>query len=85
LACTLINRGQVKFGGFRKLESGAVQMDDATRKEVIVAWQERKREEIEHPFLQEKMSAGLLWHAQARLLARYIRGDMDAYPPFVIR
>jgi CRISPR-associated protein Cas1 len=85
LACTLINRGQVKSKGFRKLESGAVLMDDATRKEVIVAWQERKREEIDHPFLQEKMPAGLLWHAQARLLARCIRGDMDAYPPFVIR
>ena len=85
LACTLINRGQVKSRGFRKLESGAVQMDDATRKEAIVAWQERKQEEIEHPFLQEKMPVGLLWHTQARLLARYIRGDMDAYPPFVIR
>jgi CRISPR-associated protein Cas1 len=85
LACTLINRGQVKSRGFRKRESGAVEMDDATRKEVIVAWQERKREEIEHPFLREKMPAGLLWHTQARLLARYLRGDMDAYPPFVIR
>ena len=85
LACTLINRGQVKSRGFKKLESGAVQMDDATRKEVIVAWQERKQEEIDHPFLQEKMPVGLLWHTQARLLARYLRGDMDAYPPFVIR
>ena len=85
LACTLINRGQVKAAGFKQTESGAVLMDDATRKEVLIAWQERKREEIEHPFLQERMPVGLLWHTQARLMARYIRGDMDAYPPFVIR
>lgn len=85
LACTLINRGQVKAKGFKKLESGAVVMDDDTRKEVLVAWQERKKEELEHPFLQEKMTVGLLWHTQARLLARHIRGDMEAYPPFVTR
>jgi len=60
-------------------------MDDTTRKEVIEAWQRRKQEEVDHPFLQEKMPVGLLWHTQARLLARYIRGDLDAYPPFVIR
>ncbi len=85
LACTLINRGQVKAKSFKKVESGAVLMNEDTRKEVVVAWQERKREEVEHPFLKEKMPVGLLWHAQARLLARYIRGDMEAYPPFAIR
>ncbi|GFH62924.1 MAG: CRISPR-associated protein Cas1 / type I-C [Candidatus Desulfovibrio kirbyi] len=85
LACTLVNKGQVKNKGFRRQEAGAVLMDDDTRKEVIVAWQKRKQDEIEHPFLQEKMRIGLLWHIQARLLARYIRGDMDAYPPFVVR
>jgi CRISPR-associated protein Cas1 len=85
LACTLINRGQVKAKGFRRMESGAVIMDDATRKDVLTAWQERKQETVEHPFLQEKMATGLLYHCQARLLARYLRGDLDAYPPFVIR
>ena len=85
LACTLINRGQVKAKGFKRTESGAVIMDDATRKEVLTSWQERKQETVEHPFLQEKMAAGLLCHCQARLLARYLRGDLDAYPPFVIR
>jgi CRISPR-associated protein Cas1 len=85
LTCTLINRGQVKAKGFKKTESGAVLMNDDTRKEVLVAWQERKQEIVDHPFLQEKMPIGLVWHIQARLLARYIRGDMDAYPPFVIR
>lgn len=60
-------------------------MNDATRKEVITAWQERKQEIVEHPFLKEKMPIGLLHHCQARLLARYLRGNLDAYPPFVIR
>ena len=85
LACTLINKGQVKAKGFKKTESGAVTMDDATRKEVLLAWQNRKQEEIEHPYLKERMPVGLLWHMQARLLARTIREDIDAYPPFVTR
>lgn len=85
LVCTLLNRGQLKPKDFKKTESGAVVMNDDCRKQVLVAWQERKNEEIEHPFLQERMTVGLLWHMQARLLARYIRGDMEAYPPFVIR
>jgi CRISPR-associated protein Cas1 len=85
LACTLINRGQLKAGGFKRTESGAVVMHDAARKEAIVAWQERKREVVEHPFLQERMPIGLVWHNQARLLARHIRGDLEVYPPFTIR
>lgn len=85
LALTLINRGQVAEKGFTVSESGAVLMDDATRKTVILAWQERKKEEVEHPFLQERMTVGLLWHMQARLLARHLRGDLDAYPPFAMR
>jgi CRISPR-associated protein Cas1 len=58
-------------------------MEDDARKEVILAYQKRKQEEVEHPFLKEKMSVGLLWHAQALLLARYIRGDLDGYPAFI--
>lgn len=83
LALSLVNLGQVKAKGFRTLESGAVHMDDDTRKEVIVAYQKRKQEEVEHPFLKEKMAVGLLWHAQALLLARYLRGDLDGYPAYV--
>lgn len=85
LVCTLINKGQVKPRGFTRQESGAVLMDDDTRKEVIAAWQTRKQEEIEHPYLKERMPAGMLWHIQARLLARHLRDDLDAYPPFVVR
>lgn len=83
LVLTLINRQQVRPQGFRKTESGGVLMDDATRKEVLVAYQKRKQEEIRHPFLEEKMEIGLLPHIQALLLARFLRGDLDAYPPFL--
>jgi len=83
LALSLINRKQVKPKGFRIMENGAVEMTDATRKTVLTAWQERKQQEITHPFLKEKMYAGIVPHVQALLLARHLRGDLDAYPPFV--
>jgi CRISPR-associated protein Cas1 len=83
LALSLVNLGQVKTKGFRISESGAVLMDDDTRKTVLVAYQKRKQDEIMHPFLNEKMAAGLLFYAQALLLARYLRGDLDGYPPFL--
>ena len=82
LALSLINLQQIRGKGFRQTESGAVMMDDATRKEVLVAYQKRKQEEIQHPFLNEKLAVGLLPHVQAMLLARYLRGDLDGYPPF---
>ena len=85
LVCTLINKGQVKAADFKRTESGAVIMKDETRKEVLRQWQERKAEEIQHPYLNERLPVGLLWQASARLLASHIRGDMDAYPPFVVR
>jgi CRISP-associated protein Cas1 len=83
LAVSLINRQQVKPSGFTRTESGGVIMDDATRKIVLVAYQNRKQEELTHPFLDEKLSIGLLPHAQALLAARFLRGDLDGYPPFV--
>lgn len=83
LALSLINRGQVSPKGFTVTESGAVQMNEATRKEVVAAYQRRKQETITHPFLDEKTTVGLLIHLQARLLARHLRGDLDAYPPFI--
>ncbi len=83
LALTLINRKQIKGKGFIKTESGAVTMNDATRKEVLIAYQKRKQEEIQHPFLGEKIALGLLPHIQAMLYARHLRGDLDGYPPFL--
>ena len=83
LVLTLINRQQVKGTGFTKSESGGVVMDDHTRKEVLIAWQKRKQEEITHPFIDEKIEIGLLPHVQAMLMARFIRGELDGYPPFL--
>ena len=83
LALSLINLRQVQAKGFKKSDTGAVLMSDDTRKTVLVTYQERKQEEIVHPFLDEKVTIGLLFHVQALLLARYLRGDLDGYPPFV--
>lgn len=82
LALSLVNRKQIAGKGFTQKESGGVLMDDETRKAVLVAWQERKKEELMHPYLKEKIPYGLLPHVQAMLLARHLRGDLDAYPPF---
>lgn len=85
LVLNLVNLKQVKPEGFVKTESGAVVMDDTTRKTVLVEHQKRKQEEITHPFLDEKVAIGLLPHVQAMLLARFLRGDLDGYPPFIFR
>lgn len=81
-ALSLVNRQQVQAKGFEKSESGAVRMDDATRKTVLMVYQKRKQDEITHPFIKEKISVGLIPHVQALLLARFLRGDLDGYPPF---
>ena len=83
LTLSLINLKQVQTKGFKKMESGAVLMDDETRKAVLVAYQKRKQDEIMHPFLEEKVPIGLLFHMQALLLARCLRGDLDGYPTFI--
>jgi CRISPR-associated protein Cas1 len=85
LALSLINRGQVKKKGFTVTESGAVTMSDETRKTLLVEHQKRKQVEIQHPYLQEKMPLGMLLFAQAQLLSRFLRGDIDNYPPFIWR
>lgn len=81
LALTLVNRKQISACGFERKESGGIMMDDETRKIVLTAWQERKQGEIIHPYLKEKIPFGLIPHVQAMLLARHLRGDLDAYPP----
>ena len=81
----LINLKQVTKADFEIRESGEVRMSDDARKTVITAYQKRKQEEITHPFLDEKMTIGLLPHIQAQLLARYIRGDILEYPPFYLK
>lgn len=85
LALTLINRQQVKPDGFTFSMGGAVLIDDDTRRTVIVAYQERKQEEILHPLTGQKLPLGLAPMVQARLLARVIRGDVPGYVPFLAR
>jgi len=85
LAISLVNRRQVAGDGFTRSESGGVIMSDATRKEVLIAWQIKKKEEILHPFLNERIPLGLIPYAQALLMARHLRGDLDAYPSFFWR
>lgn len=85
LTLSLINNRQVEARDFAFQESGGVLLTDDARKEVISAWQKRKQQVITHPYLEEKMEIGLIPYAQAMLLARCIRGDIDGYPPFLIR
>ena len=80
---TMINKRIVKKEYFIQKENGAVMLNDSGRKLFLSAWQERKQDVIKHPFLNEKIEWGMVPHAQAMLLARYLRGDLDEYPPFL--
>ena len=83
LALSLVNRGQLGEADFVLEEAGGVRLTDDARKTVLVAWQERKRDTLRHPFLGETAPLGLLAHIQAQLLARCLRGDLDGYPGFI--
>lgn len=83
LALSLVNRRQVRAKDFQIREGGSVSMSDAARKTVLSAWQERKRVERRHPFLGEQAPLGLVPYLQAQLLARHLRGDLDAHPPWL--
>lgn len=85
LALTLINRGQISAGDFSIREGGAVSLEPNGRKTVVVAFQERKQEELTHPLLAQPVPLGLIPLVQARLLARAIRGDIETYVPFIMR
>lgn len=82
---TLMNRGQIKPADFVTEASGAVRLKDDARKVLLAAYQERKKETLRHPYLEESIELGLLPHAQALLLARHLRGDLARYTPFVVR
>ena len=83
LCITLVNNRVLQDKHFDRQESGAVFLNDAGRKQFLTAWQNRKREEITHPFLKEKIMWGLVPYVQALLLASTLRGDTDGYPPFL--
>ncbi|MCP1123926.1 type I-C CRISPR-associated endonuclease Cas1c [Bacillus sp. 3103sda1] len=80
---SLINKKVINKEDFLKKENGAVIMTDEARKKFLTAWQNKKQEKITHPYLGEKISWGLVPYAQALLLARYLRNDLDEYPPFL--
>lgn len=80
---SLINKKIVNKKGFEKKENSSVLMDDKTRKLVLTEWQNKKKETLTHPFLKEKVEWGMVPYIQAMLLARYLRGDLDGYPPFL--
>lgn len=82
LALSLINRRQLREKQFEFREGGAVFLNEEGRRTVLEAWQERKREERRHPFIEETAPLGLVPYLQAQLLARHLRGDLDAYPPW---
>lgn len=77
-----INLGQVKGSDFIKHENGAVEIKENMRRELLKQWQDRKKESLQHPFIGEKMMIGQIPFVQAQLFARWLRGDLDAYPPF---
>jgi len=80
---TLINNRVVSAGDFQTTETGAVFLTDNGRRTFLKNWQEKKKETITHPYLNEKMQWGMVPYIQALLLARYLRGDLDEYPPFL--
>jgi CRISPR-associated protein Cas1 len=85
LVLSLINRRQIGKNDFSKAANGAVTMDDAARKTILTEYQKRKQDSVLHPFIKETVPIGLLFFIQANLMARYIRGDIDGYPPFFWR
>lgn len=82
---TLINKRLVSARDFRETESHAVILTDDARRLVIQRWQEGKQEVVQHPFMKEKVMVGLLPYVQSMLLARFLRGDLDDYPPYFKR
>ena len=79
----MINKKVVSESSFCTKENGAVLLTDAARAEFLTQWQKKKSEEIIHPYLKEKVQWGMIPFVQAMLLAKYIRGDLDDYPPFI--
>lgn len=80
---SLVNLRQISKDDFVTMENGAVLLQEDGRKRLLAAYQKRKQEELLHPFLEEKVTIGVIPHIQAQLLARHLRGDLDGYPPFL--
>ena len=85
LVLSLINKRQITIKEFVHQGEEGITMTDTGRKTLLTAWQNRKKEVIMHPYLNEKVPIGLLPYVQSLLLSRYLRGDLDDYPVFLIR
>jgi CRISPR-associated protein Cas1 len=85
LVLAMLNRGQLRPAHFTVEATGGVSLKDGARRDFLASYQTRKQEEVSHPFLQRAVPWALVPHLQARLLARHLRGDLDAYPPFTVR
>lgn len=85
IVLAMLNRGQVKLADFVTEPTGGVSLTEPARRDFLASYQTRKQEEVSHPFLRQAVPWALVPHLQARLLARHLRGDLDAYPPFTIR
>ena len=85
LVLSLINRKQISSKGFVEHGDNGIVMDEDIRKEVLLAWQKRKKETIIHPYLNESVPIGLIPYIQAMLLARFLRNDLDNYPVFLMK
>ena len=83
LVLSLINRGEITANQFEKTASGAVNMNETARKTVVNAYQKKKETVLNHPYVEKKMYLAILMQTQARLLAHYIRGDIDGYPVYM--
>ncbi len=83
LALTLINRGQIRTKDFEFRKGGSVLLNEKGRKTVLIAYQERKQDTLNHPLLEQKVEIALLPLIQARLLARFLRGDIEFYIPYL--
>ena len=85
LTLTLINLKKINICDFEKQESGAVYLTKEGKKKVLSAWQEKKRTSIVHPYLNEKITLGILPFVQSNLLAKYFRGEIEEYPCFIMK
>ena len=85
LTLSLVNRAQLTADDFVVEEAGGVRLTDNGRRQALVAWQERKRESVRHPFFDESVPLGLFPYLQAQLMARHIRGELDGYPALIWR
>ena len=83
LVLSLINRGEITATQFEKTASGAVNMNETARKTIVNAYQKKKETVLNHPYVEKKMYLAILMQTQVRLLARYIRGDIDGYPVYM--